>query len=166
MNRFLLYTFPHTQKKTPGISMYQDWYACFVIWKTRIHVYSFLIGLISSWRHFSNVLCVLFHPGIFTCLIFTQKNLVNKISRHFDFVTLYISLRCVFTEGQCLVVVHLNSPLPTSQPSAANSQNGDNKDEHHHQNHGSSDNAIVITTIFEEYPEIKIIADEISWWKY
>ena len=91
------------------------------------------------------------------------KNSCKQDPRHFDFDTLYnISLRCVFTEGQCLVVVHLNSPLPTSQPAAANSQNGDNKDEHHHQNHGSSDNAIVITTIFEEYQEIKIIADEIS----
>ena len=168
MNRFLLYTFPHIRKKkTPGTSMYQDWYACFVIWKTRIHVYSFLIGLISSWRHFSNVLCVLFLSGYFYLFDIYTKKSCKQDPRHFDFDTLYnISLRCVFTEGQCLVVVHLNSPLPTSQPAAANSQNGDNKDEHHHQNHGSSNNAIVITTIFEEYQEIKIIADEIFWWKY
>ena len=164
---FALYISSYTQKKTPGTSMYQDWYACFVIWKTRIHVYSFLIGLISSWRHFSNVLCVLFLSGYFYLFDIYTRNSCKQDPRHFDFDTLYnISLRCVFTEGQCLVVVHLNSPLPTSQPAAANSQNGDNKDEHHHQNHGSSDNAIVITTIFEEYPEIKIIADEISWWKY
>ena len=74
-----------------------------------------------------------FLSGYFYLFDIYTKNSCKQGPRYFDFDTLYnISLRCVFTEGQCLVVVHLNSPLPTSQPAAANSQNGDNKDEHRH----------------------------------
>ena len=51
------------------------------------------------------------------------------------FLPLIVSCLCacgVFTRDLCLVVVHLNS-LAKEQMSAANPQNGDNKDHHHYQ---------------------------------
>ena len=88
---FLIYA-----KKTPGTSMYQDWYACFVIWKTRIHVYSFLIGLISSWRHFSNVLGVLFLSGYFYLFdIYTKKSCKQDLSPFWFCHTIYIFAVCI-----------------------------------------------------------------------
>ena len=51
------------------------------------------------------------------------------------FLSLLVSCLCVcgvFTRDLCLVVVHLNS-LAKEQMSAANPQNGDNKDHHHYQ---------------------------------
>ena len=89
---FLIYA-----KKTPGTSMYQDWYACFVIWKTRIHVYSFLIGLISSWRHFSNVLGVLFLSGYFYLFdIYTKKSCKQDLSPFWFCHTIYIFAVCIY----------------------------------------------------------------------
>ena len=94
---FALYISSYTQKKTPGTSMYQDWYACFVIWKTRIHVYSFLIGLISSWRHFSNVLGVLFLSGYFYLFdIYTKKSCKQDLSPFWFCHTIYIFAVCIY----------------------------------------------------------------------
>ena len=80
MNRFLLYTFPHIRKKKllgPR---------CI---KIDMHVLSFgkpgftyTLFWYDSYHHediFRTYFAYFSYPGIFTCLIFTQKNLVNKI---------------------------------------------------------------------------------------
>ena len=164
MNRFLLYTFPHIRKKNSWDLDVSRLICMFCHLENQDSRILFFDRTHIIMKTFFERTLRTFLSGYFYLFDIYTKNSCKQDPRHFDFDTLYnISLRCVFTEGQCLVVVHLNSPLPTTQPAAANSQNGDNKDEHHHQNHGSSNNAIAITNIFEEYQEIRIIAKEISW---